>query len=352
MAELLEAPRRSPRRRRSRGRTRREPPSPADAAGQSLIRHLKAAARRHGVPAPPPSHPHRTHLAARRSRQPPPDGAPHHVGRPGQPALCHRPGGGVGNPLRDAAGGRPQRRLRGRRLPVDRRGRRPLRAGSGGRTRRSAAPGGGTHRVSSARVFAKPPVGRCFCPRPGRGKGCRSGSTGNAPRNSSRRFATTMISPSSSKPGGAVSRTSTSSTSCAIASTRSPTAGSPLHHVRTETPSPFTAQAAWKQTNELMYEDDVPTATAGARPDLVREMALSSHLRPRVAPELADEPAAKGSNGWRPGGPPGFVGAPGVAQGALGHPRARVGRSARCDRTRSRAWRRPRSSPGSPTARW
>ncbi|MEX1311674.1 MAG: DEAD/DEAH box helicase, partial [Candidatus Sulfomarinibacteraceae bacterium] len=33
-----------------------------------------------------------------------------------------------------------------------------------------------------------------------------------------------------------------------------------VRHVRTETPSPFTAQVAWKQTNELMYEDDVPTA--------------------------------------------------------------------------------------------
>jgi len=78
-----------------------------------------------------------------------------------------------------------------------------------------------------------------------------------------------------------------------------------LHHVRTETPSPFTAQAAWKQTNELMYEDDVPTATAGARADLVREMALSSHLRPRVAPELADnlgERLQRLAPGWSPRG--------------------------------------------------
>jgi ATP-dependent Lhr-like helicase len=76
-----------------------------------------------------------------------------------------------------------------------------------------------------------------------------------------------------------------------------------LHHVRTETPSPFTAQVAWKQTNELMYSDDVPTGNAGARSDLVREMALSSHLRPRVAPELADDLLAKLqrlSLGWSP----------------------------------------------------
>jgi ATP-dependent Lhr-like helicase len=60
-----------------------------------------------------------------------------------------------------------------------------------------------------------------------------------------------------------------------------------VRHVRTETPSPFTAQAAWKQTNELMYEDDVPTAAVETRSDLVREMALASHLRPRIAPDLA-----------------------------------------------------------------
>ena len=76
-----------------------------------------------------------------------------------------------------------------------------------------------------------------------------------------------------------------------------------VQHVRTETPSPFTAQVAWKQTNELMYEDDVPTVKAGARPDLVREMALSSHLRPRVAPELAADLVARLQRlapGWSP----------------------------------------------------
>ncbi len=78
-----------------------------------------------------------------------------------------------------------------------------------------------------------------------------------------------------------------------------------VRHVRTETPSPFTAQAAWKQTNELMYEDDVPTATAGARADLVREMALSSHLRPRVAAELAENLRVRLQRlapGWSPRG--------------------------------------------------
>ncbi len=74
-------------------------------------------------------------------------------------------------------------------------------------------------------------------------------------------------------------------------------------HVRTETPSPFTAQAAWKQTNELMYEDDVPTAAVQTRPDLVREMALASHLRPRIDPALADDLRGRlhrTAAGWSP----------------------------------------------------
>ncbi len=78
-----------------------------------------------------------------------------------------------------------------------------------------------------------------------------------------------------------------------------------IRHVRTETPSPFTAQAAWKQTNELMYEDDVPTTRAGARADLVREMALSSHLRPRVARGLAEDLGRRLQRlapGWSPRG--------------------------------------------------
>ncbi|MEE4271634.1 MAG: DEAD/DEAH box helicase [Thermoanaerobaculales bacterium] len=76
-----------------------------------------------------------------------------------------------------------------------------------------------------------------------------------------------------------------------------------VHHVRTETPSPFTAQVAWKQTNELMYEDDVPTANPDTRPDLVREMALSAHLRPRIPAALVDDLQARlhrTAPGWSP----------------------------------------------------
>jgi len=76
-----------------------------------------------------------------------------------------------------------------------------------------------------------------------------------------------------------------------------------VRHVRTETPSPFTSQVAWKQTNELMYEDDVPTAKTETRPDLIREMALSSHLRPRIEPGLANDLSMRLhrlAQGWSP----------------------------------------------------
>src|SRR5208337_4020232 len=42
----------------------------------------------------------------------------------------------------------------------------------------------------------------------------------------------------------------------------------------------------WKQTNTLMYADDAPTghASTNLSADLVRELALSSDLRPRIDP--------------------------------------------------------------------
>jgi ATP-dependent Lhr-like helicase len=68
-----------------------------------------------------------------------------------------------------------------------------------------------------------------------------------------------------------------------------------VRHVHTETPSPFTEQVAWRQTNTLMYQDDAPQAAGGGRlrSDLVRELALSSSLRPRVSAELTGELRAK-----------------------------------------------------------
>jgi ATP-dependent Lhr-like helicase len=57
----------------------------------------------------------------------------------------------------------------------------------------------------------------------------------------------------------------------------------------TPSPSPFCGTLVWKQTNTLMYEDDTPPGAAGTslRGDLVRELALSPDLRPRIAAETA-----------------------------------------------------------------
>ncbi|HVP18457.1 MAG TPA: DEAD/DEAH box helicase, partial [Spirochaetia bacterium] len=60
----------------------------------------------------------------------------------------------------------------------------------------------------------------------------------------------------------------------------------------TPVPSPFCGSIAWKETNVFMYADDTPAGTdargrSQLRADLVRELALSSELRPRLSPELA-----------------------------------------------------------------
>ena len=57
-----------------------------------------------------------------------------------------------------------------------------------------------------------------------------------------------------------------------------------VSEVSTPSPSPFCGELVWKQTNTLMYEDDAPQGRAATnlRGDLVRELALSSDLRPRI----------------------------------------------------------------------
>jgi ATP-dependent Lhr-like helicase len=60
-----------------------------------------------------------------------------------------------------------------------------------------------------------------------------------------------------------------------------------VREVTTAAPSPFAANVAWKRTNEMMYEDDTPTGgRSRLRPDLLREVTMSAHLRPRIAPSL------------------------------------------------------------------
>ncbi len=58
---------------------------------------------------------------------------------------------------------------------------------------------------------------------------------------------------------------------------------------RTTMPSPLAANLIWKQTNRLMYEDDVPEGgTSALRSDLLKELVFSSSLRPELPAELRD----------------------------------------------------------------
>jgi ATP-dependent Lhr-like helicase len=64
-----------------------------------------------------------------------------------------------------------------------------------------------------------------------------------------------------------------------------------LHEVRTDRPSPMAAHMVWKRTNALMYADDAAELTGPSklRHDLLREVVLSSHLRPRLSRALISE---------------------------------------------------------------
>ncbi|MCL4838661.1 MAG: DEAD/DEAH box helicase [Thermoanaerobaculia bacterium] len=77
-----------------------------------------------------------------------------------------------------------------------------------------------------------------------------------------------------------------------------------LASCRTLAPSPFARGLVWRQTNELMYEDDVPTATGAAlRGGLLEELALDARARPLLAPGLAESFRAKALR-VAPGYPP------------------------------------------------
>ncbi|MFH1175909.1 MAG: DEAD/DEAH box helicase, partial [Acidobacteriota bacterium] len=60
--------------------------------------------------------------------------------------------------------------------------------------------------------------------------------------------------------------------------------------VTTAAPSPFAAGVSWRRTNALMYEDDAPVSEAAGhvRPDLLKEVVASAHLRPQLAPALVE----------------------------------------------------------------
>ncbi len=73
-----------------------------------------------------------------------------------------------------------------------------------------------------------------------------------------------------------------------------------LRAVTTSRPSPFAAGVVWRRTNELMYEDDArrPGRVAAPRADLLREVVFTAHLRPRIAPSMAETLRRKLQRTW------------------------------------------------------
>lgn len=81
-----------------------------------------------------------------------------------------------------------------------------------------------------------------------------------------------------------------------------------LSECSTTIASPFASGLVWKQTNAAMYADDTPlTAKAsGLRPELIRELLFSSHLRPKVPAEvmaILDRKLKRTASGYAPGSP-------------------------------------------------
>ncbi|MGE5172896.1 MAG: DEAD/DEAH box helicase [Betaproteobacteria bacterium] len=74
----------------------------------------------------------------------------------------------------------------------------------------------------------------------------------------------------------------------------------------TRSASPFAANLVWKQTNKYMYEDDTPLLAreSALRPELIKELLFSSHLRPKVPAGLIrvlDEKLKRTAPGYPPG---------------------------------------------------
>ncbi|MEM8963355.1 MAG: DEAD/DEAH box helicase [Acidobacteriota bacterium] len=63
-----------------------------------------------------------------------------------------------------------------------------------------------------------------------------------------------------------------------------------IHEATTAKASPFAGGLVWLETNQLMYEDDVPNGAgaSGVREDLLRELVFSTELRPRLDPTTVE----------------------------------------------------------------
>ncbi|MHB8844841.1 MAG: DEAD/DEAH box helicase [Nitrospirota bacterium] len=74
----------------------------------------------------------------------------------------------------------------------------------------------------------------------------------------------------------------------------------------TRSASPFAGRLVWKQTNTSMYDDDTPILAreSALRPDLIKELLFSPHLRPRIPDEVLRSVDAKLKR-TAPGYPPG-----------------------------------------------
>ncbi len=74
----------------------------------------------------------------------------------------------------------------------------------------------------------------------------------------------------------------------------------------TRAASPFAGNLVWKQTNQYMYEDDTPLLAreSALRPDLIKELLFSSHLRPKIPAEVMrvlDGKLKRTVSGYSPG---------------------------------------------------
>ncbi len=79
-----------------------------------------------------------------------------------------------------------------------------------------------------------------------------------------------------------------------------------LEECFTPAASPFASGLVWKQTNAAMYADDTPIMAkeSGLRPELIREILFSSHLRPKVPAEVVailDRKLKRTAPGYAPG---------------------------------------------------
>jgi ATP-dependent Lhr-like helicase len=77
----------------------------------------------------------------------------------------------------------------------------------------------------------------------------------------------------------------------------------------TRAASPFASGLVWKQTNKYLYEDDTPLLAkeSALRPDLIRELLFSSHLRPKIPAgviRVLDEKLKRTAPGYPPGSAP------------------------------------------------